>query len=66
MRDAITSPLAFRTPFRKVRGGTSGAPVVTTLRREADGSVTVLSLAPPPAIYLTRELDGSVTVRSST
>jgi hypothetical protein len=37
----------------------------TVLRREGDGSVTVLSVATPPAIALVRNGDGTVTITGS-
>lgn len=42
-----------------------GGGVQTVLRREADGTVTVVSLATPYRPNLTRESDGSVTVRAA-
>jgi hypothetical protein len=40
----------------------TGGGVRSILRREADGTVTVLSLAFPWRPYLVRETDGTVTV----
>ena len=49
----------FKHPPRKGGGGQ------TLLRREANGTVTVVSLASIYRLNLTREGDGSVTVRSA-